>query len=900
MSKSQPKSIEHQRLADAESRKDNWKRWGTYLPERQWATVREDYSADGNAWAYFPFEHSHLRAYRWGEDGLLGWCDRQCRLAFSLALWNEQDPILKERLFGLTNPQGNHGEDVKELYYYLDALPTHAYAKALYKYPHQAFPYDLLRDENARRGKRDLEFEIEDTGVFDDDRYFDVQIEYAKALPNDTLIEITITNRSAHEQAALHVLPTWCFRNSWVWGCEHEGCTLKPQFKLQDDGSVVGMHELLGEVRCWAQKELRGEQDWLFTDNQTNRQTLYGSENLSPFVKDGFAQRVIHGRADAVNPENFGTKIAPWFRMNLAPGQSQTLKLRFAVSEDADSPLSEKMITSPGKALGKSFDKVMQTRRAECDAFYESLLGHVKDVEHRGVARQAMAGLLWTKQFYHYIIPVWLKGDPNMPTPPSERLTGRNHEWDQLYCRDVISMPDKWEYPWFAAWDLAFHMVPFARLDPEYTKLSLMRMLREWYMRRNGQLPAYEFDFNDVNPPVHAYACWKVYQLEKADGHADLDFLAGTFQKLILNFQWWVNRQDPLGRDLFAGGFLGLDNIGLFDRNEPLGEGNALLQADGTAWMGFFCLNMLRIALELAPHHRAYEDMASKFFEHFVAIADASNHLGGTGLWDEQDGFYYDWLQTGNHRRPLPVRSLVGLLPLLAVETFDNVNFDKLPGFNQRLQWFMQNRKDLAKHIAFMQCEEQRRRNCFLLAMPSQDRLQSVLRYMLNPEEFLSPFGIRSLSKVHERLPVALEINGAMHRINYEPGESTSEMFGGNSNWRGPIWWPINWLLVESLHRYHRYYGEDFKVECPTDSGQMMTLAQVADEIERRLLRLFLPNEQGVRPAMAAYRHGHIGDASQDPLLFHEYFHAETGRGLGATHQTGWTALVASLILKDH
>jgi len=883
-----PPTAEHRRLAVEAKREVNWKRWGTYLAERQWATVREDYSAEADPWGYFPFEHSHRRAYRWGEDGLLGWTDRECRLCFAVALWNERDPILKERLFGLTNPEGNHGEDVKELYHYLDAVPTHAYAKGLYRYPQAAYPYDELREVNARRGRDEPEYELSDTGVFDAQRCFDVWIEYAKGGADDTLMRIRVANRGP-ERAAVHVLPTLWFRNTWRWGCRHEGCFRKPALWLDDAGRVQADHESLGRFVFQASDggDDGGRPTWLFTENETNNAALFGSDNFTRYVKDGFHERVIRGDDAAVNPKRQGTKAAAWYRFELGPGERRTIRCRLH-REDAG--------PDDGDALGEPFEKIFAERIAEADAFYDAVLPAALDDERRRIARQAYAGLLWTKQFYHFIVEDWLDGDPNMPAPPASRRRHPNAEWTHLYCRDVLSMPDKWEYPWFAAWDLAFHKVPFARIDPHYAKQKLTRLLREWYLHPNGQLPAYEFNFSDVNPPVHALACWKVYEQGRAAGMPDHDFLAGAFQKLLLNFTWWVNRKDPFGRNVFAGGFLGLDNIGVFDRNRPPADGRTLIQADGSAWMAFFCVTMLRIALELAPRHQAYEDMASKFFEHFIAIVDAMNGLGGSGLWDEEAGFYYDWLGSEHELHPLRVRSLVGLIPLFAVDVFQASDFDRLPGFRKRTDWFMTYRQDLAQHISFLRCDTAPDDARYLLAVPSEARLRSVLRYLLDPDEFLSPFGVRSMSRVHEDEPYTVELDGERHTVRYEPGESTSEQFGGNSNWRGPIWLPVNWLLIESLRRYHRFYGDGFTVECPVGSGEQRTLDQVADEISTRLIRLFLRDERGGRPSTAGLPFTEAEASGVEPLLFHEFFHAETGQGLGAAHQTGWTALIATLI----
>ena len=870
---------EWDRLRADEQRKMNWKRWGPYLAERQWGTVREDYSDDGSVWNYFTHDESRSRAYRWGEDGLLGICDRECRLCFALAMWNGKDPILKERLFGLTGPEGNHGEDVKELYYFLDSTPTHSYMKALYKYPQEAFPYNQLVEENGRRGKDDDEYELSDTGVFDDDRYFDVMVEYAKGNPDDLLIRITVTNRGK-DAASLHLLPTLWFRNGWTWGHMEDGRPGRPVMRKTGDGTVQAEHETLGRYHWHAAPGPDGETpDLLFTENETNFKKLWQAENEDGYVKDAFHRRVVARDEKAVNPDAEGTKTAAWYQLRIQGGESQVLRLRLTSEHE-----------NIKTCFGENFENIFSRRIDETDAFYESVIPGKIDDDERLVMRQAYAGLLWSKQFYYYVVKDWLRGDPNMPPPPQGHKNGRNKDWDHMYCRDVISMPDTWEYPWFAAWDLSFHMLPMAQIDPSYAKLMLTRLLREWYMHPSGQLPAYEFAFSDVNPPVHAYACWRVYKQTAPRGERDREFLASAFQKLLMNFTWWVNRKDPKGKHVFSGGFLGLDNIGVFDRSQPLPNGQALTQSDGTAWMAFYCSTMLSIALELAQGDRAYEDMASKFFEHFVAIVDAMNTLGGTGLWDEEDGFYYDQLRIDGQHQPIRVRSLVGLIPLIAVQVIQRSRLEQLGGFRKRMDWYLNHRADLAEHISWMDCANEDKH--YLLAIPSQERLTRVLGYMLDPEEFLSPFGIRSLSKVHEKSPYVLELDGQRHSVSYEPGVSRSGMFGGNSNWRGPIWFPVNFVLIEALRRYHYYYGDAFKVECPTGSGQMMTLEQVATELETRLTSLFMQGEDGSRPC-----HGSETPAGDQPgfeklVLFHEYFHAETGAGLGASHQTGWTALI--------
>lgn len=869
-----PSDPESRRLEEDRLRQRNWKRWGPYLSERQWGTVREDYSGDGSAWDYFPHDHARSRAYRWGEDGLLGFCDRQGRLAFALALWNGRDAFLKERLFGLSGPQGNHGEDVKEEYHYLDAAPTYSFCSALYRYPQRPFPYEELLEENRLRSRDDAEYELADTGVLEENRVFDVRVEYAKDDPEDVRIRLVITNLGP-EKALLHVLPTLWARNTWSWGNREEGAGEKPVLRALDARTIGAQVPGLGDYRL----ECEGSPELLFTENETNTARIFGTQNRTPYVKDAFHRCVAHGESGAVNPAQTGTKAAAHYVLELAPGETRTLRLRFAPAQSA-----------PAQDFGAGFDALCALRRAECDAFYSARLPIALTAHERGVVRQAYAGLLWSKQFYHYVVSDWLRGDPAQPPPPPQRQQGRNHDWPHLYNRDIISMPDKWEYPWYAAWDLAFHMLPMARVDPVFAKEQLLLFLREWYMHPSGQIPAYEWALSDVNPPVHAWACWRVYKMTGARGARDLDFLERCFQKLLINFTWWVNRKDPDGNHLFSGGFLGLDNIGLFDRSAPLPKGGYLQQADGTAWMAFYCNTMLAMALELAPTRPAYEDVASKFFEHFVAICDAMNTLGGSGLWDDEDGFYYDRLAAGGDSAALKVRSMVGVIPLLAVEVLEQTTIDRCPGFKKRMQWFLEHRADLASMHSYLERSPRGERR--LLAIPSKERLARVLRYALDESEFLSPFGLRSLSRVHGEKPFVLELDEQRYRVGYEPGEARSTIFGGNSNWRGPVWFPLNYLLVEALQRYHHFYGDDFKVECPVGSGVMLTLSEVADELCRRMLSLFLPDAQGKRPC-----HGEDLRYAEDPrlrelVLFHEYFHGETGKGLGASHQTGWTALV--------
>ncbi len=872
---------ESQRLEEDAARLKNWKRWGPYLSERQWGTVREDYSEGGSCWDYFPHDQARSRAYRWGEDGLLGITDRENRLCFALAMWNGRDPILKERLFGLTGPEGNHGEDVKECYYYLDSTPTHSYLKALYKYPQRAYPYARLVEENRRRGKHEGELELADTGVFEDGRYFDVFVEYAKAAPDDIAIRITIANRGP-EDAEIDVLPTLWFRNTWSWGRQGEGYWAKPSIE-NDDGRFLASHPTLGRFVLEAGGVDGRAPEQRLSGNETNSQKLFGSPGPA-HAKDAFHDYVIAGREDAVLRGGTGTKAAFRYRLVIPAGAQRELRLRLY---DASAV--------PPASLAEGFDEVFGARIEEADAFFAARIPAGVDADAAAVMRQAYAGLLWSKQFYHYSVGDWLEGDPAQPAPPSSRQGGRNADWPHLYNRDVISMPDKWEYPWYAAWDLAFHMLPLARIDPHFPKEQLLLFLREWFMHPNGQIPAYEFAMGDVNPPVHAWSVWRVYKMTGEKGSRDRDFLARCFHKLLLNFTWWVNRKDTEGRNLFSGGFLGLDNIGVFDRSKPLPTGGHLEQADGTAWMAFYCATMLSMALELASEDPAYEDVASKFFEHFVAIANAMNHLGGNGLWDEEDGFYYDQLHVGGTTQPLKVRSLVGLLPLITVEVLEGDVVEKLPGFARRMKWFLENRKDLSRDISYMSSRDSgdgHGHDHRLLAIPSRERLARVLRRMLDEGEFLSPHGLRSVSKAHEREPYVLRVGGEEHRVTYVPGESDTGLFGGNSNWRGPIWFPINYLIVEALERYHHFYGDSFEVECPTGSGRRMNLGEVARELARRLGSVFLRDERGNRPCHGGDERYASDEHWKDLVLFHEYFHGETGRGLGASHQTGWTALV--------
>jgi hypothetical protein len=869
---------EELRLQEDRQRKQNWKRWGPYLSERQWGTVREDYSPYGTVWDYFPHDHARSRAYRWGEDGIGGISDRHQYICFALALWNGNDSILKERLFGLTGNEGNHGEDVKEYYYYLDSTPTHSYMKFLYKYPHAEFPYARLVEENRRRDKRQLEFELIDTGIFDDNRYFDVFVEYAKARPDDLLIRIEAINRGP-AAAPLHLLPTLWFRNTWSWGLDAR----KPRIVCEEASEIATLkisHYYYGNR--WLCCE--GRPEFLFTENETNQQRLFGIANSARHVKDGINDYVVRGLRGAASTSGAGTKASAYYQRTLQPNESFVLRLR----------LTDKI---HGAALDGNFDRIFAERIKEADDFYATVIPAGVAPDRRNIMRQALGGLLWNKQFYHYDVNRWLKGDPAGPDPPAERANGRNKDWRHLYNADVISMPDKWEYPWYAAWDLGFHCIALALIDADFAKEQLLLMTREWYMHPNGQLPAYEWAFGDVNPPVHAWAAWRVYKVEmKRHGAGDRKFLERIFQKLLLNFTWWVNRKDAAGRNVFQGGFLGLDNIGVFDRSAPLPTGGHIEQSDATSWMGMYCLNMLAIALELARENSAYEDVASKFFEHFVYICGAMNNLGGANieLWDAKDGFYYDVLHHDNGSNlPLKVRSMVGLIPLFAVETLDPELIDRLPGFKRRMQWFIENRPELGDNIETESTENGPRR---FLALVNRHRLKKVLGTMLSESEFLSPYGIRALSRYHCDHPYILSVNGTEHRVDYEPAESSTGLFGGNSNWRGPIWFPVNYLLIESLQKFHFYLGDSYKVECPTSSGKAMTLWEVAGEISERLTRIFERNQDGRRPVFGGSEKFQSDPHWRDLIPFYECFHGDNGAGIGASHQTGWTALVAKLI----
>jgi len=862
------------RLIASSQKEQHWRRWGPFLAERSWGTVREDYSANSEPWEYFPFEHSHLRAYRWAEDGIAGISDNHQRLCFAPAFWNERDPILKERLFGLTGNQGNHGEDVKESYFYLDSTPTHSYMKCLYKYPQAAFPYQQLLDENRRRTRHDPEFELIDTGVFDEDRYFDIFVEYAKADENDILVRISVTNRGP-DPAPLHLLPTLWFRNRWSWADKKE----RPSLALADANTILVEDAELGPY----QLTMEGRPKLLFTENDTNTKALWNRDNLQPYTKDAFHRRVVHGCEDAVNPQQRGTKACAWYRFDLAAGQTETVRLRLTHRDE------------PSRLL-HDIDDLFAERIAEADEFY-SFAPATLSADAKNVQRQAFAGLLWSKQYYHLVVEDWLKGDPAQPKPPASRLDGRNSSWVHLYTADVLTMPDKWEYPWFAAWDLAFHMIPLALVDPDSAKSQLKLLVREWYMHPNGQIPAYEWAFSDVNPPVHAWACWRVFTIDqKLAGKPDYEFLESTFHKLLMNFTWWVNRKDSEGNNIFEGGFLGLDNIGLFDRSKPLPSGGFLEQSDGTSWMAMFCLNMLRISLELASKvNPLYEDIASKFFEHFLYISHAMNRLGGVGLWHEADGFFYDRLSLPSGETvPVRVHSIVGMIPLFAVDTMESSMIDSLPGFRQRMEWFVANRPDLCQDLAPLMRHGMSERH--LLSVVTPGRLLRVLEKLLDENEFLSPHGIRSVSKFHAAHPFSLQVGGQEYRVDYEAAESSTGLFGGNSNWRGPVWFPVNYLLIESLQRFQFYFGDDFKVEYPTGSGQRLPLGEVAARLSRRLSHIFLRDQQGRRAVFGGTEKFQTDPHFRDYPLFYEYFHGDNGAGIGASHQTGWTALVAKLL----
>ncbi|HWB27327.1 MAG TPA: hypothetical protein VG738_17755 [Chitinophagaceae bacterium] len=864
-------SIEQQRLEEK-----GWKKWGPYVSDRQWGTVREDYSKDGDAWEYTTHDMARSKAWRWGEEGIAGICDEKQLLCFAIALWNKKDPIIKERYFGLNGNEGNHGEDVKELYYYLDNTPTHSYMKMLYKYPQAAYPYNWLVTENKRRTKLDPEFEIADTGIFNENKYFDVFTEYAKADKDDLLVKITVFNRGP-EDASLHVLPTMWFRNTWNWGYNE----YRPSLMSTNDGDILVDHTSLGNYTL----HLETKTTLLFCENETNNQRLYGSENTCPHVKDGINDYLMYGDENAINIYARGTRVAADYDVTVQADGSVVIKLRFEKNSNRQ-PFAD-------------FDDIFEARQNEANDFYNTLQKDMESDDEKLVQRQAFAGMLWSKQFYYYDIQQWLDGDPAQPAPPPERKDGRNHAWQHLHNNDIISMPDKWEYPWYAAWDLSFHCLAFAMIDVAFAKNQLSLLTKEWYIHPNGQLPAYEWAFGDVNPPVHAWATWRIYEIEKKlkDGEGDITFLESIYHKLLINFTWWVNRKDAGGNNIFEGGFLGLDNIGVFDRSAPLPTGGYIEQADGTSWMAMYALNMMRISLELACYNPVYQDMATKFFEHFLYIASAMASMGedNNGLWDDTDSFFYDVLKLpGGKNEKLKVRSLVGLSPLFAVEVLSHDILEAVPTFAARLKWFLDNRPDLASLVSRWQ--EKSGDETHLLSLLRGHRMKKLLVRMLDENEFLSDYGVRALSKYHKDHPYEVWVDGHKFSVTYTPGESTTGLFGGNSNWRGPIWMPANFLIVESLRRFHYYYGDDFKVECPTGSGEYLTLNEIAAFITSRLSKLFLVDENGNRPVLAAYGNLQHEEHFKDYILFHEYFHGDTGRGVGASHQTGWTGLIAKLL----
>ncbi len=853
-----------------------WKKWGPYVTDRQWGTVREDYGENGAAWEFVSHDMARSKTYRWGEEGIAGICDEKQFLCFAIALWNKKDPILKERYFGLTGNQGNHGEDVKEYYYYLDNIPTHSYMKMLYKYPQQPYPYQWLIEENSRRSKTDPEFELIDTGIFNEDNYFDVFIEYAKNSPEDILIKITICNRSLQD-ATLNVLPSLWFRNTWDWGYD----SYKPALSVSTPGCIDIIHEKFGHYYFYFQES----PELLFTDNISNNKKLYNVENKPGYFKDGINNYIIQGESSAVNPEMKGTKSALNYNLTVKGNHSKIITLRLS-GEENKNPFAD-------------FDQIFDLRKKEADIFYNELQVGMETEDARNVQRQAYAGLLWSKQFYYFNVHQWLKGDPAQPPPPYIRNAGRNHGWNHLDNMDIISMPDKWEYPWYAAWDLCFHAVAFMPIDPGFARSQLLLLTREWYMHPNGQLPAYEWAFSDVNPPVHAWAAWRVYQGEKrfhkVDGNRD--FLEAVFHKLLLNFTWWVNRKDENGNNLFEGGFLGLDNIGAFDRNTKLPQGVNLAQSDGTSWMAMYSLNMMRIALELAKENYIYQDLASKFFEHFLHIAEAMWNKGPQkeGLWDYEDEFYYDMLYADDGRSlKLKLRSMVGIIPMFAVEVLEDDIFLQQKEFVGRLNWFLDNRPDLASLVS--RWNEKSPGEKHLLSVLRGTRLTQILVRMLDEYEFLSPYGIRAMSKYHLENPFLVELKTVTLSAHYTPGEGDSSMFGGNSNWRGPIWMPMNYLILESLRRFYQYYGDDFKVEFPTHSGKYLTLYQVALQLVNRLTHIFLRDENGKRAVFGANEKMQTDPHFKDYILFYEYFHGDNGSGVGASHQTGWTAIIARLL----
>jgi hypothetical protein len=892
-------NAEQRRLEENKSPEEPWHFWGPYLAERAWGTVREDYSANGDAWNYFPHDHARSRAYRWNEDGLGGISDYKGRLCFAFAFWNERDPFLKERIFGVSGPEGNHGEDVKELYWYIDNTPSHSFMRMIYRYPQSRFPYEELVAANSRRSKMEGEFEIWNTNTFAENRYFDIEMEYAKADPHDILIRASAKN-CGPEPAPLHLLPTLWFRNTWSWGQTQSRPSLRKTADLGHAAVITASHPALGNYNLFCDSI----DDLFFTENESNSQRLWGIPNPAPFVKDSINDRIVGGKIESVNSAEFGTKAAAHYKFNIPAGETISIRLRLTRVNDPPSPTPSAARTFGAASKRKSdepfadFDEIFRKQRAEADEYYGELTPSSLTEEHRTIQRQAFAGLLWNKQFYHYIVEQWLDGDPGQPPPPEERLSGRNAGWRHLYNERVMSMPDKWEFPWYASWDLAFHCLPLALVDVQFAKTQLDLIVREWYLHPSGKIPAYEWNFDDVNPPVLAWAAWRVYQIErKQTGKGDRAFLETIFHKMLIAFTWWVNRKDSEGNNIFQGGFLGLDNIGVFDRNYSFADGTRLEQSDATSWMGMFSLNLMRIAIELASENHVYENIATKFFEHFLGIAAAMNNLGGQGigLWNEEDEFYYDVLRTPSGRHfPLKVRSVVGLLPLFAVETVQWQLIEALPGFKSRLEWYLQYRPDLASLVSRWQEPGMKERR--LVAITRGHRMKCLLRRMLDPNEFLSDYGVRSVSKYHKEHPYVLTARGETRVVNYEPAESQTGIFGGNSNWRGPVWFPINYLLIESLQQFHHYYGDDFKVECPTGSGHFMHLKDVANELSNRLIKIWLRDKNGECAFARASQPGLHSSQDRARYLFHEYFHGDIGAGLGASHQTGWTGLVAKLI----
>ncbi|SIT01613.1 MGH1-like glycoside hydrolase domain-containing protein [Chryseobacterium gambrini] len=853
-----------------------WKKWGPYVSNREWGLVREDYSANGDAWNYTNHDIAEAKTYRWGEEGICGICDDLQKLVFSVGFWNKKDKMVKERFFGLSNGQGNHGEDVKEYFYYLDSTPTHSYMKMLYKYPQNAFPYDDLIKTNAERGKEDPEYELIDTGIFDQNEYFDIFIEYAKESQNDILVKLTVVNKSEQE-APLIILPTVWFRNTWNWGYND----YKPQMNSENSDCITINHHDLEIKNVYA----KNAQKVLFCDNETNNERLYQSQNQSKYTKDGINDFIINGNSQSVNPKDFGTKASFLIDENFKPKETKTFEFRLS-DQDLKQPFQD-------------FEEIFVSRQKEADEFYTDIQCGIKTEDEKLVQRQAFAGMLWNKMFYHYNVERWLKGDPSQVPPPKSREHIRNSEWKHLNNEHIISMPDKWEYPWYATWDLAFHTISFSLIDPDFAKHQLKLFLFEWYMHPNGQLPAYEWDFSDVNPPVHAWAVFRVFKIDEyLKGNPDLQFLESAFQKLLMNFTWWVNKKDNNGNNIFEGGFLGLDNIGVFDRNMPLPNGEHLEQSDGTSWMAMFALNMMRIALELALYNNVYEEMAMKFFEHFLAIANSLDNMGEEcfSLWDEEDEFFYDAIASsdGDHMY-LKLRTIVGLIPMFAVEVIDDEMIEKLPNFKKRMKWVLENKPELAALVSHWEVKGDESKH--LLSLLRGHRLKRLLSRMLDPDQFLSEFGVRALSKEYEKNPFTLNLNGTDYKVKYTPAESDSGLFGGNSNWRGPIWFPINFLIIESLQRFFFYYSPDFLVEYPTGSGNYSNLDEIAEALSRRLSSLFLKDEYGNRPFNSQYPRFQNDLDFKDYILFYEYFHGDTGRGVGASHQTGWTGLIAKILM---